>query len=70
LGGDPLGAPILVGLGVRELSMTSTRIPRVKELLRKMTLSDAERLAEQALALSDPGAVRRLAGKFLQGLEE
>ncbi len=69
LGGDPLAAPILVGLGVRELSMTATRIPRVKEVLRRISIPEARRLARESLACMDPGTVRRLAEEFLRTIE-
>lgn len=58
LAGDPLGAILLVGLGVRELSMNPTAIPRVKRMLGRITLAEAEELAAHALTLEDGTAVR------------
>ncbi len=69
LGGDPLAVPILVGLGVRELSMTSTRIPRAKEVLRGLNLPAARGLAEKSLACSDPASVRGLAEGFMKTMK-
>jgi len=50
LGGDPIGAPILVGLGYRKLSMSKSQVARVKSILCENTLSDLEMLAEKVLA--------------------
>ena len=36
LAGDPLAAPILVGLGIKELSLNSSGIPKIKEIVRQI----------------------------------
>jgi phosphotransferase system enzyme I (PtsI) len=54
MAGDPLFTPLLLGLGVDELSMTPTLMPAVKFLIRALKLSDARQLAADALAQSDP----------------
>ena len=59
--GDPLGAAILTGLGVAELSMSLPSIAAVKASLRKMRFTDAENLARRALACSTAPEVRQLA---------
>ncbi len=43
--GDPEYAMLLVGLGLRSLSMTPSRIPYMKQVLRQVALEDCERLA-------------------------
>jgi phosphotransferase system enzyme I (PtsI) len=48
-GGNPELAPILVGLGVDELSMAAAQIPLVKKAIRKVRFSDCEALAEELL---------------------
>ena len=58
--GDPLGAAILSGLGVTELSMSLPSIAAVKSSLRKIKLADAENLARRALACSTAEEVRQL----------
>ncbi len=60
LAGDPLGATILTGLGVRELSMSVRSIPRVKAHLRDQSLAEARKLAQQALSAESSEAVRAL----------
>ncbi len=54
MAGDPVLAPLLLGLGVDALSMSPTWIPTVKYIVRAMTMADARALAAAALALSSP----------------
>ncbi|MGH8317761.1 MAG: phosphoenolpyruvate--protein phosphotransferase [Steroidobacteraceae bacterium] len=61
LASDPQAAPILIGLGVQELSAVPSVIPRLKALIRKLTLADCTDLARQALEQSSAEAVRALA---------
>ena len=60
LASDPVAAPILIGLGVQELSAVSSVIPRLKALIRKLTLADCAAVASQALEQSSAEAVRAL----------
>jgi multiphosphoryl transfer protein len=60
IAGDPLGALILTGLGVRELSMSIPSIPGVKAALRRYSSAQARDFAQRALACSSAGEVRRL----------
>jgi phosphotransferase system enzyme I (PtsI) len=54
MAGDPVLAPLLLGLGVDSLSMTPTWIPSVKYIVRAMTMADARALAAEALTMSSP----------------
>ncbi len=66
---DPLAAVMLVGLGIRELSMEAAAIPEIKEALRRVTTVDCERTAESALKLDTADAVEELiAGTFAPAL--
>ncbi len=60
LAGDPLGARILTGLGVTELSMSPQDIPAVKTVIRAETLSTMQQLAQRALAAGSAAEVRAL----------
>jgi multiphosphoryl transfer protein len=57
---DPQAIPVLIGLGVRELSIVPAQIPRVKRLLRTLDPESCTALARQALLLPDARAVRSL----------
>lgn len=53
MAGDALYAPLLLGLGVDELSMTPTLVPSVRYLIRAMKMSDAKQLAADVLKQTD-----------------
>jgi phosphoenolpyruvate-protein phosphotransferase/dihydroxyacetone kinase phosphotransfer subunit len=60
LGADPLAVPVLVGLGVSELSVNPPAIPATKEAVRQLDMASAGRLAAEALRLDSPEDVRAL----------
>ncbi|MBA4135695.1 MAG: phosphoenolpyruvate--protein phosphotransferase [Opitutus sp.] len=66
MAGDPIFAPLLIGLGVDELSMTPPLIPAVKFVIRAMKFSDAEKLASDALAQTDSKKTAALVEAFYQ----
>lgn len=49
---DPVMIPLLLGLGIREFSVSARNIPIVKHIIRKWRILDACQLAEQALEYS------------------
>ncbi|MCX6883810.1 MAG: phosphoenolpyruvate--protein phosphotransferase [Verrucomicrobiota bacterium] len=49
MAGDPVLAPLLLGLGVDELSVSSTLIPSIKFIIRRLKLTEALELANFAL---------------------
>jgi phosphocarrier protein FPr len=59
--GEPEGALVLAGLGVRELSVSVPAVAAVKARLRSIRRGDVQRLAERALACSTAAEVRALA---------
>ena len=54
MAGDPVFAPLLLGLGVDSLSMSPAWVPTVKYVVRAMTMKDARALAAEALTMSSP----------------
>ena len=50
IAGNPLGMPLLLGAGLRYLSMNPWQIPEVRAALAKFTLADAENLLNEGLA--------------------
>jgi phosphocarrier protein FPr len=64
LGADPLAVPLLVGLGVSELSVNPRAIPATKEAVRQVDTGTAVLVTREALRLSSAEDVRALvAGK-------
>ena len=64
MAGDPVYAPLLLGLGIDELSMTPPLLPAVKFLIRNTKFSDAKKLADEALRLTDPKKIYALLESF------
>jgi len=64
MAGDPLYTPLLLGLGVDELSMAPALLPTVKFLVRLMTMADARKLAETALTLTSAKEIYALCDEF------
>jgi phosphocarrier protein FPr len=58
--GDPRAVPLLIGLGVDELSINPSDIPAVKGAIRELDHEACARLAEQALACENAQEVRAL----------
>lgn len=58
LAGDPLAIPLLVALGVDELSMNAPAIPRAKQVIRARSYSDVSARAPAILELESPDAIR------------
>jgi len=54
MAGDLAAVPLLLGLGVSELSVTPSMVPRVKMLIRSIEMSKARKLAEFALDSDSP----------------
>ncbi len=59
-GSDPQAVPILIGLGVKELSASVARIPAIKAQVRSLTLQQCQKLAALALDMETAADVRRL----------
>jgi phosphocarrier protein FPr len=64
---DELAIPVLVGLGVRELSVSPPAVPRVKAAVRELDVERCATLARRALGLADADDVRKLVLSMLSG---
>ena len=51
MSGEPLYVPLLIGLGLRQLSATPRKIPDIKRIIRQLSVPEAERVAQHALRL-------------------
>ncbi|MGH8275646.1 MAG: putative PEP-binding protein, partial [Steroidobacteraceae bacterium] len=70
LASEPLAAPLLIGLGVQELSAVGAVIPQLKARIGSVTLEQCRALAQQALGEESAAAVRELAQRALPGAPE
>ena len=58
--------PILIGLGVEELSMSPISIGHARRLIRKISMTDAEQIAARALQASTAKEALRYSTEFLE----
>ena len=68
LASEPLAAPLLIGLGVHELSAVPAVIPELKARIARVSLGECRALARQALEQESAAAVRALAARALPAL--
>ncbi len=57
MAGDPAAAVILMAMGFDSLSMNATNLPKVKWLLRQLSLSKAQELLAQLLRMDSPQVI-------------
>ena len=67
LASDPLAVPVLVGMGIDELSVSVPSIPEIKALVRKFSKPECEQLAAEVLTLSTASEVR---ARLTQAIKE
>lgn len=60
IAGDPQFTPLLLGLGVRELSMAPAALPRVKQRIHRLDMTSAATRARMVMELSDSGRIAAL----------
>jgi phosphocarrier protein FPr len=65
----PLAVPLLVGLGVGELSASPPAIPRIKETVARISAEKAGNIAARALSLDSGQAVRALLSRHYPALQ-
>jgi phosphotransferase system enzyme I (PtsI) len=70
MAGNPRLVPLLLGLGIRCLSMNASAIPRVKQAVRALDIGDCARFARRVMEQSDPARIRELVDGFASGLTE
>jgi phosphotransferase system enzyme I (PtsI) len=70
MAGEPMIAPVLLGLGIRELSMSAVSVPEVKATIRAMSVDDARQLVKRIEKLPTAAEVRAMVSDFVFGLTE
>ena len=68
MAGDPVLAPLLLGLGCTELSATPALVPQIKFLIRRLKMSEARALADFALQCESGTEILRRALKLAHGI--
>ncbi len=65
---DPVSVLLLLGMGIRNFSMSSARIPYIKWLLQNVSVADSEALLVNALQQDNAKSIRQLGEKLLASL--
>ena len=68
LAGDPLYAPLLIGMGASDLSVAMGSLPQIKYLIRRIHLHDAKHMAVRVLRCEEPEAIREELESFYEGV--
>ncbi len=64
IAGDPKFVPLLLGLGIQELSMAVSNIPRIKQRVRGLDFAAAARCARSVMEQTDSGRIAMLLDDF------
>lgn len=70
MAGEPNIAPVLLGLGIRELSMSAVSVPEVKAMIRSVRVSDAEALVGRIQKLPTAAEIRASVTDYVGGLSK
>lgn len=65
MAGDPAASVLLMAMGFDVLSMNATNLPKVKKVIRNITLEQAEAILEEVMAQEDAYAVNRCLERLL-----
>ena len=68
MAGEPMIAPVLLGLGIRELSMSAVSVPEVKATIRGATIAETEALCARIKKLATSAEVRAMVSEYVFGL--
>lgn len=66
LAGDPMGAVLLLGMGIDVLSMSAGSLPRIKWVIQSFKQADARQLLTAALECSRPTQIRAMLSQALE----
>ncbi|MDU7557862.1 MAG: putative PEP-binding protein, partial [Pseudomonas sp.] len=58
MAGDPAAAILLMAMGFDSLSMNATNLPKVKWMLRQVSLSRAKELLAEVMTIDNPQVIR------------
>ena len=64
LGSDPMAVPVLLGLGLRKLSMGAASVAEVKRVIASVSLEKAKKIAQNALSFSTASGIEKYLKSF------
>ena len=65
MAGTPRYTPLLLGLGLRSFSMNASAVPRVKQVVRSVTVDACVRFARRVMEQADPERIKELIAEFV-----
>jgi phosphotransferase system enzyme I (PtsI) len=65
MAGDPLIAPVLLGLGIRELSMSAVSVPEVKAMIRNLSAGETVTMVKKIESLPTAAEIRAMVSEFM-----
>ncbi|HEX4420966.1 MAG TPA: phosphoenolpyruvate--protein phosphotransferase [Kofleriaceae bacterium] len=68
MAGEPMMAPVLIGLGIRELSMSAVSVPEVKAMIRATSRAEAEGLVARLKKLATAAEIRAMVSDYVFSL--
>jgi len=66
MAGDPMGAIILMAMGYDVLSMSSTSLPKVKAVIRNISMDQAQNMLDQVIHLTHADAVTQTMTRLMR----
>ncbi|HLB01075.1 MAG TPA: phosphoenolpyruvate--protein phosphotransferase, partial [Bacteroidota bacterium] len=66
MAGNPIAAPLLIGMGMDELSVVPAVLPEIKKIIRSVSYASLQELAREALSMRSGGEVRDLLRDFVR----
>ncbi|MBX7223726.1 MAG: phosphoenolpyruvate--protein phosphotransferase [Blastocatellia bacterium] len=58
MGANPICAVVLLGMGLRQFSMSPASLPKIKNLIRTISIREAERIAAIVLEMDTPAEIK------------
>lgn len=65
---DPAAIVLLIGMGIRTLSMSAAKLPQIKWLIRNLSARRAEELLQQVLTMDNAASIRNLLNSELKSM--
>ncbi len=66
MAGDLTTVPLLLGLGMDELSVSASLVPRVKRAVQTLSIPECQQLVEEALQLDAPAQIAARCSELAQ----
>ena len=64
MGGNPLITPLLIGLGLRNISVTPFQIPEIKKIVRNISMKECKELADEIMVCTERKMIQKILEKF------